>query len=53
MSGWLHFVQGTIASGAKSPGIKTFAPHPPQVTIRNGLRVSVDADIYRKRYHLL
>ena len=36
MMGLPHLVQGTVASGARSPGMKTFVSHQPHVTIRNG-----------------
>jgi hypothetical protein len=36
MMGLPHLVQGTVASGARSPGMKTFVSHHPHVTIRNG-----------------
>src|SRR5580704_12851890 len=32
-----HFGQGVKHSGYTSPGMNTFAPQPPQVTIRNAL----------------
>src|SRR5664280_2667170 len=35
MIGWPHFLHGSVAKGARSPGIKTFASHHPQVTIRS------------------
>jgi len=35
MMGCPHFEQGTVASGARSPGMKTFVSHQPHVTIRN------------------
>jgi hypothetical protein len=36
MTGLPHFVQGTVESGGRSPGMKTFASHAGQVTITNG-----------------
>jgi len=30
-------LHGVVANGAKSPGMKTFVSHQPQVTMRNGL----------------
>ena len=35
MIGCPHLLQGTVPSGGKSPGMKTFVSHQPQVTIRN------------------
>jgi hypothetical protein len=35
MMGCPHLLHGTVARGAKSPGMKTFVSHQPQVTIRN------------------
>jgi hypothetical protein len=37
MIGCPHFLHGVVASGAKSPGMKTFVSHQSHVTIRNGL----------------
>jgi hypothetical protein len=37
MIGWPHFLHGTVASGARSPGINSFVPHQWHVTIRSGL----------------
>jgi hypothetical protein len=45
MSGWPHFVQGTVDKGARSPGMKTLAPQALHVTIFNGLRSWIDAAI--------
>jgi hypothetical protein len=36
MIGLPHLVQGTVANGARSPGMKTLVSHQPQVTIRRG-----------------
>src|SRR5579883_653517 len=33
MMGCPHFLQGSVESGGKSPGINTFTSHPGQVTI--------------------
>jgi hypothetical protein len=35
MIGCPHLEQGTVPSGGKSPGMKTFVSHQPHVTIRN------------------
>jgi hypothetical protein len=35
MMGWPHLLQGTLPNGARSPGMKTFVSHHPQVTIRS------------------
>jgi hypothetical protein len=35
MIGCPHLLQGTVPSGCKSPGMKTFVSHQPHVTIRN------------------
>jgi hypothetical protein len=37
MIGWPHLLQGTVASGARSPGMNVLVSHPGQVTIFNGL----------------
>jgi hypothetical protein len=41
MMAWPHFLQGSLAKGAKSPGMKVFASHPGHVTIFNGLLPSL------------
>ena len=42
-----HLLQGVVASGASSPGIKIFAPQPRHATMRSGFRVvSVATDIW-------
>jgi hypothetical protein len=38
---WPHFLQDSVASGGRSPGMKVLASHPGQVTIFNGLLVSL------------
>jgi hypothetical protein len=35
MMGCPHLLHGTVPNGARSPGMKTFVSHHPQVTIRN------------------
>jgi hypothetical protein len=37
MMGWPHRLHGSVERGGKSPGMNTFASHPGQVTIFNGL----------------
>jgi hypothetical protein len=37
MMAWPHFLQGSEASGGKSPGMNVFVSHPGQVTIFKGL----------------
>ena len=37
-----HLEHGVVVRGCKSPGMNTLAPHPPQVTMRNCLRSSLD-----------
>jgi hypothetical protein len=36
-----HLLHGTVASGARSPGMKTLVSHHPQVTIFNGLSLAL------------
>jgi len=36
-----HLLHGTVASGARSPGMKTFVSHQPQVTIFSGLSLAL------------
>ena len=36
MIGCPHLLHGTVASGGRSPGMKTFVSHQLQVTMRNG-----------------
>jgi len=38
MMGLSHLEHGVVASGSRSPGINTLAPHPPHCTIFKGLR---------------
>jgi hypothetical protein len=35
MMGCPHLLQGTLPNGGRSPGMKTFVSHQPQVTIRS------------------
>jgi hypothetical protein len=37
MIAWPHLLHGTVANGAKSPGMKVLVSQPGQVTIFNGL----------------
>jgi len=41
MMGCPHLLHGTVANGIRSPGIKTFVSHHPQVTIFSGLSLAL------------
>jgi len=49
MMGCPHFVQGTVPSGGKSPGMKTFVSHQPHVTIRKGLSLMPEVNLAPRR----
>jgi len=36
-----HLLHGTLANGARSPGIETLVAHHPQVTIFSGLSLAL------------
>jgi hypothetical protein len=45
MIGRPHLEQGTVASGARSPGMKTFVSHELHVTIFNDLSLMVETNL--------
>jgi hypothetical protein len=46
MMGWPHLEQGTVPNGGRSPGMKTFVSHCPQVTIFNMSLALITFGIY-------
>jgi hypothetical protein len=49
MIGCPHLLHGTVASGARSPGMNTFVSHELHVTIFNGLSLMLEVNLAPRR----